>query len=80
MRETPDLINGRLLKCPRCKKDFDVLQYNRLIEIPEFQSQTNPVYKCPGCRWIFSLSDNLIFEVLSQRVKIVPNESESQVS
>lgn len=77
MRESQNLINGRLLKCPRCRKDFDVLQFNRLMEIEEFQSQTNPVYKCPGCRWIFSLSDNLIFEVLSGRLAVVPPEGDS---
>ena len=71
------LLNGRLLTCPRCKKDFDLLQYNRLMESPEFQEQTNPVYKCPGCRWIFSLSDNLVFEVLSGRLAVVATESES---
>lgn len=77
MSETVNLINGRLLKCPRCRKDFDILQFNRLMEIPQFQEQTNPVYKCPGCRWIFSLSDNLIFEVLSGRLAVVATESES---
>lgn len=71
------LLNGRLLKCPRCKKDFDLLQYNRLMESPEFADQTNPVYKCPNCRWIFSLSDNLIFEVLSGRLAMVATETES---
>lgn len=70
------LIKGRLLKCPRCRSDFDILQYNRLMEIEEFVDQTNPVYKCPKCRWIFSLADNLIFEVLSERIKIVPSDSE----
>lgn len=71
------LINGRLLKCARCRKDFDILQYNRLMEIEEFADQTNPVYKCPGCRWIFSLSDNLIFEILSGRLAVIPAESDS---
>jgi hypothetical protein len=23
-------------------------------QIEEFVSETNPVYKCPSCRWIFS--------------------------
>ena len=75
MREQKNILNGRYLTCPRCKKQHDVLQYNRLMEIEEYQSQTNPVYKCPSCKWIFSLSDNLIFDVLTQRVKIVPVES-----
>jgi hypothetical protein len=22
--------------------------------VEEFRSETNPIYKCPGCRWVFS--------------------------
>jgi hypothetical protein len=22
--------------------------------IEEFRAETNPIYKCPGCRWLFS--------------------------
>jgi hypothetical protein len=46
------------------------------MEIEEFQSETTPVMKCGNCKWIFALSDNLIFEVLSGRMKLVPAEVE----
>ena len=23
-------------------------------QVEEFVTETNPIYKCPGCRWIFS--------------------------
>jgi len=76
MREKPQLIEGRLMRCPRCKKQHDILQYVRMMEIEEFSHETTPIYKCPSCKWIFAPSDNLIFDVLSQRVNLVPVESD----
>jgi hypothetical protein len=77
MREKQRLINGRLMTCPRCKKKHDILEYTRLMEIEEFQGETTPIYKAPCCKWLFAPADNLIFEILSERMKLVPTESES---
>ncbi len=76
MREKSKLINGRNMTCPRCKKQHDILQYTVMIESPEFQHETTPIYKCPSCKWLFAPADNLIFEVLSERMKLVSAESE----
>lgn len=54
------LINGRRMHCPRCKKLHDILAYVPLIQVEEFEDETNPIYKCPTCRWIFSPSPFVI--------------------
>lgn len=54
------LINGRMMVCPRCKREFDILQFNRLQMIDEFARDTTPVYKCPTCKWLFSPADDLV--------------------
>lgn len=72
MREKKSLLNGRLLTCPRCKKQSDILSFKPLMVIEEYAHETTPVYKAPCCSWIFALSDNLIFEVLSGRLAVVP--------
>lgn len=48
------LIEGRTMTCPRCKGRHDVLRYVPLKQIEEFVHETNPIVKCPTCRWIFS--------------------------
>lgn len=48
------LIVGRMMICPRCKRQHDLLQYIRLETIEEFAAETTPVYKCCSCKWIFS--------------------------
>lgn len=53
-RTRTPLIEGRKMRCPRCRKQHDILQYVPLMEIQEFASETNPIYKCPACRWMFS--------------------------
>jgi len=77
MREKSKFINGRLMICPRCKKYHDILQYKRLMVIEEYAEECSPIYKCSSCSWMFSLADNLIFEVLSGRLAVVPAESDS---
>ena len=77
MNQNKSILEGRNLICPRCKRSQDILTYVPLMEIEEFRSQTTPVYKCGSCKWIFALSDNLIFEVLSGRLAVVSTESES---
>lgn len=42
------------MRCPRCKVLHDILQHVPMGQVEEFIEETNPVYKCPGCRWIFS--------------------------
>lgn len=48
------LIVGTKMRCPRCKNLHDILDYRPMAQIEEFASETNAVYKCPSCRWIFS--------------------------
>jgi DNA-directed RNA polymerase subunit RPC12/RpoP len=54
------LIEGRRMRCPRCKRLHDILQYVPLMEIEEFATETNPIYKCPTCRWMFSPSPHIL--------------------
>ena len=56
-REDKPLIEGRNLRCPRCKKKHDVLLYRPLEQMEEYASETSPVYTCPSCRWKFALTD-----------------------
>lgn len=32
--------------------------------VEEFKNETNPVYKCPSCRWIFSPTEKVILEAM----------------
>lgn len=50
------LIEGRLMRCPRCKQQHDILQYTPMRMIEEFATETTPIYKCPNCRWLFAPS------------------------
>lgn len=58
------LIEGRFMKCPRCRKKRDILAFQRFGEIEEFASDTAPIYKCPkaqgGCGWIFAPAEHTI--------------------
>lgn len=64
-RKRDPLINGRLMRCPRCKKEHDILAYVPLMQIEEFVPETNPIYKCPTCRWMFSPSPHVLEDVVS---------------
>lgn len=48
------IIVGRQMRCPRCKQLHDILRFVPMGMIEEFAEDTNPVYKCPSCRWVFS--------------------------
>ena len=52
--EQAPLIKGRRMTCPRCEQEHDILDYVPMQVIKKFASETNPIYKCPSCRWIFS--------------------------
>jgi rubredoxin len=54
------LIEGRNMRCPRCKKLHDILKYVPMKQIEEFSEETTPCYKCPSCRWIFAPADPLV--------------------
>ena len=60
MAVTPDakrrapLVEGRYMHCPRCREKQDVLRYIPMGIIEEYADETNPIYKCPICRWVFS--------------------------
>jgi len=64
------LIKGTNMVCPRCRREFNILQFKRL-EIPvEFESDLTPVYKCPraatnakgehGCGYLFAPAESTI--------------------
>lgn len=53
-----------MMKCPRCKKAHDVLQYIRLEMIEEFSAETTPCYKCPSCKWIFAPADQMPHDLI----------------
>lgn len=53
-RRRDPLIVGTKMRCPRCKQLDNILSYVPMMEIEEFQTETNPIYKCPSCRWMFS--------------------------
>lgn len=48
------LIDGRYMRCPRCREKQDILRYIPMGVVEEFADETNPIYKCPLCRWVFS--------------------------
>ncbi len=59
------------MRCPRCKKLHPIEAYMRMQEIEEFETQTNPIYKCTGldgsgCKWIFSPGDPSLPFVLAE--------------
>jgi len=60
------LITGRLMTCPRCKREHDLLQYIRLQMIEEFARSTTPVYKCPACKWLFAPADDIVVSLLGR--------------
>ena len=76
MKEKLKLVENRFMTCPRCKKRQDILQFVPMMTIEEYAHDTCPIYKCSQCKWLFAPSDNLMFEVLSQRLKLVPTEVE----
>lgn len=58
-RENSLIVGSRYMRCPRCRKTHDILRYPEMGQIEEFKEETNPIYKCPSCRWIFSPSDSI---------------------
>lgn len=52
--ESHRLIDGRNMRCPRCRRLNDILRYPPMARVEEFAAETNPIYKCPECRWVFS--------------------------
>ena len=80
MQEKKSLLNGRFLKCPRCKQESSVEEYLRLVEAEEFKLETSPVYKCPRCKWIFALNVDpnwyeKLTELLSSKRSIAKQEA-----
>ena len=55
-RRRSPLIQGTKMTCPRCKRLYDILAYEQLMTIPEYDEETTPIYKCPNshCRWLFA--------------------------
>lgn len=65
-RPYKSIINGRMLTCPRCKQEKDVLQYVPLQVIEEYAKDCTPPYKCPNCKWIFALADDIVIYLLGR--------------
>ncbi len=59
MQHRRKLIEGHKMRCPRCKELQDILAFRPLIQIQEFISETNPIYKCAICNWMFSPGPDL---------------------
>lgn len=62
------LVNGRKMTCPRCKHPRDVLDFVPLMTVEEYAHETTPVYKCPGCRWVFAPAEHVAPEGVRVRV------------
>lgn len=58
------LIEGTRMRCPRCKRLKNILEFVPMGQAEEFKEETNPVYKCPDCRWIFSPTEQVILEAM----------------
>jgi hypothetical protein len=53
----------------------------RLAEAKEFEHETNPIYKCESCKWIFSLAVpaelyEKLTELLSSKESIAKQEEQ----
>lgn len=59
-RNKRPLIEGRSMRCPRCKRLQDILEYEPMMMIEEFAEETTPVYKCPRCVWIFAPAEPIV--------------------
>lgn len=57
------LIEGRMMRCPRCERQHDILRYVPLAMMPQYARETTPVYRCPSCKWIFAPADRFVLEV-----------------
>jgi len=53
-RRRQPLIEGRRMRCPRCKRLKDILEWVPMQQIEEFADETHPIYKCSSCHWIFA--------------------------
>lgn len=56
------LIQGRMMRCPKCLRQHDVLQYVPLGIMPDFVEETAIIYRCPKCRWLFAPAYRLNLE------------------
>jgi hypothetical protein len=65
------LINGSSMTCPRCRKSFNILAFQRLEMPSAFEQDLTPVYKCPktstggGCGYLFAPAESAIQEYIS---------------
>lgn len=65
-RENSLIVGGRYMRCPRCKREQDILRYVPMGQIEEFREETVPIYKCPTCRWIFAPVLNALTEIFDR--------------
>lgn len=53
-RKNSLIVDQRYMRCPRCRREQDILAYQPMGMVEEFREETVPVYKCPSCHWIFA--------------------------
>lgn len=67
------------MTCPRCEVQRDILDYKPFDRTVAYESQLNPVYKCPkakgGCSYIFSPGDEAVLLALFPRMKRDPEDT-----
>jgi uncharacterized protein YbaR (Trm112 family) len=49
------LIRGRMLVCPSCEKEHDILAYKPLEIVQKYADQVVPPIICPSCKHWFAL-------------------------
>lgn len=58
------------MRCPRCRREHDILAYVRLAVPEEFRDELAPVYKCPkrdgGCGFLFAPAESAILESMTR--------------
>ena len=58
------LIEGRSMRCPKCLRQHDILQYVPLGLMPDFVEETAIIYRCPKCRWLFAPAYRISLEAM----------------
>ena len=54
--------------CPRCKKYQDVLTFEPMKHIEEFDEQTVQILKCSLCHWVFAPKPDQLPDEVEQMI------------
>jgi transposase-like protein len=49
------LVEGRIMRCPGCEAEHDILAYTPLNHSRKYEEQVVVPYVCPSCKHIFAL-------------------------